>query len=59
MTLWLKFEQTYKDYFFLINTAAEAMKKLEETSYYQESHAVEDYLDEFQTLISKTSYTDL
>ena len=41
-------------YFFLINTETEAVNKLEETTYYQGSHEVKDYLDEFQTLISCT-----
>jgi len=36
----------------------EAVNKLEETTYYQESYRVENYLDEFQTLISDANYTD-
>jgi len=36
----------------------EVVNKLEEIIYYQGSHGIEDYLDEFQTLISNTNYTD-
>ena len=32
-----------------INTAAKTVNKFEGTAYYQESHVVENYLDEFQT----------
>ena len=42
-----KFDQVFKNHFFSINTTAEAVNKLEATSYYQESCIVEDYLDEF------------
>ena len=37
---------------------AEAVNKLEETIYYQGSHGIEDYLDEFQILIFNANYTD-
>jgi len=57
--MWPEFEKLFYTYFFLINTTAEAVNKLEGTIYYQESYSVKDYLDEFQTLISKASYTDL
>ena len=36
----------------------EVVNKLEEIIYYQGSHGIEDYLDEFQTLISNANYTD-
>jgi len=34
----------------MVNTVVGAIIKLEETSYYQESYIVKDYLDEFQIL---------
>jgi len=48
-----------REYFFSVNVVAEVVNKLEETTYYQESHAVKEYLDEFQTLILEASYTNL
>jgi len=54
--LWLEFKLAFKDQFFLVNAVAEVMNKLEETAYYQGSQTVEDYLDEFQTLIVEASY---
>ena len=38
---------------------AKVVKKLEETTYYQEIYTVKEYLDEFQTLILETSYTNI
>jgi len=35
-----------------------AVNRLEGTIYYQRSHVVEKYLDEFQILILEASYTD-
>ena len=35
------------------------INKLEENSYYQEDYIVDDYLNEFQTLILKTGYVNL
>ena len=46
LVLWLVVATTLKQ-FFPINTTTEAMNKFEETSYYQESHVVEKYLDKF------------
>ena len=37
---------------------ANAGNKLEGIMYYKGSHAIEDYLDEFQTLISEVSHTN-
>lgn len=59
ITSWSEFKQCFKNQLFPINTTAKAVNKLKEILYYQESQAVKDYLDEFQKLISKTSYTNL
>jgi len=47
ITLWPKFEQLFKNYFFPINITIEVVNKLEGTSYYQESQAVKYHLDKF------------
>lgn len=52
-------EELFHIQFFSINAKAKAINKLKESAYYQESHIVKDYLDEFQILISKTKYIDL
>ena len=57
--MWPKFKQLFCEYFFLVNIAVEAIKKLEETIYYQKSYTIKDYLDEFQTLVLEASYTNL
>ena len=59
IVIWLEFEVLFWSYFFLFNTKAEAVNKLEETTYYQGSCLVESCLKEFQNLISKTGYTNL
>ena len=35
-----------------------AINKLESTTYYQKSHSVDDYLDEFVELVAEAGYTD-
>ena len=42
-----EFKQFFYKHFFPINITIKAVNKLEETTYYQESYIVEDYLDEF------------
>ena len=58
-SLW--FSKSFRKFFihfFSINIEVRSVNKLEETIYYQESCKIEDYLDEFQTLISDANYTD-
>jgi len=45
-------------HFFPINVEADAINALEDTSYYQEGRTVNNYLDNFQALVSDTGYTD-
>jgi len=53
-----KFEKLFREHFFFVNATTKVVNKLEEISYYQGSYIVEKYLDEFQTLIAKASYTN-
>jgi len=41
-----------------VNVEADAINTLEGTSYYQGGRTVDDYLDNFQTLVSDVGYTD-
>jgi len=55
---WRDFEQQFQLHFFLVNTEADVINTLEETSYHQGGQTVNDYLDNFQTLVSNVGYTD-
>ncbi len=57
--MWSKFDKLFYTYFFSINTVTEAINKLEETTYYQDSYTVENYLNKFQYLILEVNYTNL
>jgi len=41
-----------------VNAEADAINTLEGTSYHQGGRMVDDYLDNFQTLVSDAGYTD-
>ena len=55
---WRDFEQQFQLHFFLVNAEADAINTLEGTSYHQGGRMVDDYLDNFQTLVSDAGYTD-
>ena len=55
---WRDFEQQFQLYFFPVNAEADAINVLEGTSYHQEGQIVDDYLDNFQALVSDADYTD-
>jgi len=55
---WGDFEQQFRLHFFLVNAEADAINTLEGTSYHQGGCTVDDYLDNFQTLVSDAGYTD-
>jgi len=55
---WGDFKQQFRLYFFPVNAEADAINTLEGTSYHQGGRMVDDYLDNFQTLVSNTGYTD-
>ena len=42
-----------------MNIEADVINTLEGTSYHQGGQTVDNYLDNFQTLVSDTGYTDL
>jgi len=55
---WGDFEQQFQLHFFPVNAEADAINTLEGTSYHQGGRMVDDYLDNFQTLVSDVGYTD-
>ena len=55
---WRDFEQQFRLHFFPVNAEANSINMLEGTSYYQRGQTVDDYLDNFQALVSDTGYTD-
>ena len=56
---WGNFEQQFRLHFFPVNAEADAINTLEGISYHQGGQMVDDYLDNFQTLVSNAGYTDL
>jgi len=56
---WGDFEQQFRLHFFPVNAEADVINTLEGTSYHQGGRTVDDYLDNFQTLVSDMGYTDL
>jgi len=55
---WGDFEQQFWLYFFPANVEADAINTLKGTSYHQGNRTVDDYLDNFQALVSDTGYMD-
>jgi len=55
---WRDFEQQFRVHFFPANAEADAINALEGTSYHQGGRTVDDYLDNFQALVSNAGYTD-
>jgi len=59
MQIWRDFEQQFQVHFFPVNVETNAINTLEGTSYHQEGRTVDDYLDNFWTLVSDMGYMDL
>jgi len=55
---WRDFEQQFQVHFFPVNAEADTINALEGTSYHQGGRMVDDYLDNFQALVSDAGYTD-
>jgi len=55
---WADFERQFRNQFFLVNAKADAVNTLEGSSYYQGNQTVDNYLDNFLTLVSDARYTD-
>jgi len=53
---WGDFEQQFRLHFFPVNVEVDAINTLEGTSYHQGGWTVDDYLDNFQTLVSDAGY---
>jgi len=53
---WRDFEQQFQVHFFPVNAEADAINALEGTSYHQGGRTVNDYLDNFQALVSDAGY---
>jgi len=55
---WRDFEQQFRVHFFSVNAKTDAINAQEGTSYYQEGQTVDNYLDNFQALVSDAGYMD-
>jgi len=55
---WRDFEQQFQVHFFPVNVEADAINALEGTSYHQGGRMVDNYLDNFQALVSDAGYMD-
>ena len=55
---WDDFRSRFRTEFFPLHSDAVATNKLEGTTYFQGRQAVDDYLDDFQDLISDSGYAD-
>jgi len=55
---WKDFEQQFRLHFFPVNAEMDAINTLKGTSYHQGGRTVDNYLDNFQTLVSNAGYTD-
>ena len=55
---WSDFRSEFRKEFTPAHADAVAINKLESTGYYQKNRSLDDYLDEFQDLITESGYTD-
>lgn len=55
---WESFVEEFRAHFFPVDSEASAVNVLEGTAYYQRARSVDDYLDEFRTLILDSGYSD-
>ena len=56
--IWRDFEQQFQLHFFSVNAEADTINALEGTSYHQGGQTVDNYLDNFQVLVSDVGYMD-
>ena len=55
---WEDFRDEFKKEFTPAHTDSLAINRLKSTAYYQKSRSLDDYIDEFQDLITESGYTD-
>ena len=55
---WEDFRNEFKKEFTPANADSTAINRLETTAYYQKTRTLDDYIDEFQDLITESGYTD-
>jgi len=55
---WGDFEQQFQIHFFSVNAEADVINALEGAFYHQGGQMVDDYLDNFQALVSDAEYMD-
>jgi len=55
---WSDFRDEFRREFTPAHADALAINKLESSAYYQKNRSLDDYLDEFQDLITESGYTD-
>jgi len=56
---WEDFRDEFKREFCPVYADSAAINRLESTAYFQKSHSVDEYLNEFQDLITEAGYSDL
>ena len=56
---WEDFRDEFKKEFTPAHADSAAINRLESTAYYQKGRSLDDYVDEFQDLITDSGYTDL
>jgi len=55
---WEDFRDEFKKEFTPAHADSLAVNRLESSAYYQKSRPLDDYIDEFQDLITESGYTD-
>jgi len=55
---WGDFEQQFQVHFFPVNAEVDMINALEGAFYHQGGQTVDDYLDNFQALVSDSGYMD-
>ena len=55
---WSDFRDDFKKEFCPANVDSVAINRLESTGYFQKTRSLEEYVDEFQDLITDSGYTD-
>ena len=55
---WEDFQDKFRKEFTSAHADSLAINRLESTAYYQKSRSLDDYINEFQDLVTDSSYTD-
>ena len=55
---WQDFDEEFRNDFVPAHADALAVNRLESSAYFQKNRSLDDYIDEFQDLITESGYTD-